>query len=107
MYSYHWVAVLTLLIVCSMAQTRNIQIEPLQDSSQPQAESLLLKYSSNGDSLKPKELHSLLLNEFSQVQDMNDELLNEFMEAYDGDNNDELTLSEFEKLLKFINKDRH
>ncbi|KAJ8005014.1 hypothetical protein DPEC_G00142250 [Dallia pectoralis] len=104
MYLHPLVAVLALFSLGAFAQTEKIQIEPLLDSSQPQAEAMFLQYSSDGDTLTKEEVDSLLNNGFSQVQELNDEVRKELMRAYDTDGNSELTLAEFKGLFTFISR---
>ncbi|KAK6326868.1 hypothetical protein J4Q44_G00025130 [Coregonus suidteri] len=100
----HLGAVLALSCLVSMTQTEET---PLQGSSRPPTRALFLSYSSDGDSLTSEQLRSLLSNEFSQVQALNDQLLEEFMVAYDVNGDDKLDMMEFADLVKFITKDGH
>ncbi|CDR00805.1 unnamed protein product [Oncorhynchus mykiss] len=100
----HLGAVLALSCLVTMAQTE--KTTP-QGSSRPMTRALFLSYSSDGESLTTEQLRSLLSNEFSQVQALNDQLLEEFIVAYDGNGDHKLDMMEFADLVKFITKDGH
>ncbi|KAM9403606.1 uncharacterized protein ACWYII_029073 isoform 1-T1 [Salvelinus alpinus] len=103
-FLHHLGAVLALSCLVSMAQTE--KTTP-QGSSRPMTRALFLSYSSDGESLTTEQLRSLLSNEFSQVQALNEQLLEEFIVAYDGNGDHKLDMMEFADLVKFITKDGH